>query len=234
MMMMTSWRAASNAEEDEKVYPSSYIPLMFLYSDYVLRWIMASYIEIDICASTYRHSYTMNFSFFSPTICLTRGRMSRLDSLAHTECVSLFSKISPRGFTIKFSYSISHAMHTPKIVFHCCSTFSQQLTSRFSKSRASPIFLLSNSHNRSSLIAARNFLLWFSFIYWVKEFYQFYDVQLQGAKVLVEINIWVEKSDFDVLIFTIFFFTISNLHLEFFPLILHLISISIYNIKKMW
>lgn len=103
---------------------------------------MASYIEIDICASTYRHSYTMNFSFFSPTICLTRGRMSRLDSLAHTECVSLFSKISPRGFTIKFSYSISHAMHTPKIVFHCCSTFTQQLTSRFSKSRASPIFFI--------------------------------------------------------------------------------------------
>lgn len=59
-----------------------------------------------------------------------------------------------------------------------------------------------------------NFVAFFFFFYWVKEFYQFYDVQECRAKVLMEINNWVENLDFG----NCFTFTLQSqkLHLEFF------------------
>lgn len=64
---------------------------------------------------TFIHDERWTFPFSTPTIIIASLEDECRDSLSRTECVSLFSKISPRGFTIKFSYSISHAMHTPKI-----------------------------------------------------------------------------------------------------------------------
>ena len=162
-MMMTCWRAA---KEGEKVCLSRKLPTYLSLSHaFVFRLCFTLnygiiYRDRHMCEhiQTFIHDERWTFPFLPHQHhCLTRGRMSRL-SFSYGMCESVFKNISTWIHHEIFIFNFSCNAHTKNIVFHCCSTFPQQLTSRFSKSRASPIFLLSNSHNRSSLIAVRNFI----------------------------------------------------------------------------